>query len=567
MLSLPRSVLAVLFSLTAVSAQPVISGVVNSASFAKPPLDPNGAVIGSNIIAQGSIFTIFGTRLGPNTLILGPASLPIPLSLPEQNGITVSVTSSGRTVSAYPVSNASGNQVSAILPSSTPLGPATITLTYNGQTSVAAKVTVVKSAPGIYTLNSQGNGPGIAQVADTGSRLNQLTNSVLPGQTLVLYGTGLGPITGADNARPGPTPLSNVTVNLAGITIQPTYAGRVPDFPGEDQINFVIPQNAPTGCYVPLEVTSSGQPSNLIYVSIGSGSTTCVHPLGLPSAALAKLDSGGMVSVGIFEILRAIASGIPLEGGGGLFAMVNADGVFQLFNRIPNAFGVINFPVASGSCAVLDTLDVGSGALLPDLTMIPGGKELNAGTSLGVSGPTGGTPQMLPASSSGGYLNFLSNLGAGTWTLSGTRGTDIGPFTAKIDLPDNLVWTNSGNLTSPPRTGITITWTGGNLTATSLVTIFGSSIVINPTDPSKSRGKQFYCNAPASTGQFLIPSSVLAQVPSSDVDTSAGEVAFGTLGINTGGIAAFSAPLVAGGTIDAGFLSYGEAHTLSVKYR
>ncbi len=566
MLSLSRIALTVLLSTTAVWAQPVISGVVNSATFAKAPLDPNtGIMIGSNTIAQGSIFTIFGMKLGPNTLILGPASLPIPLSLPEQNGITVSVTSGGRTVSAFPVSNASGTQVSAILPSATPLGPATITLTYNGQTSLGAKVTVVKSAPGIYTLNSQGNGPGIAQVADTGSRLNQLTNSVQPSQTLVLYGTGLGPISGADNARPGAAAVSNVMVNLAGITIQPSYAGRVPDFPGEDQINFVIPANAPTGCYVPLEVTSSGQPSNLIYVSIASGSTTCTHPLGLPATALAKLDSGGTVSVGVFEILRAIASGIPLEGGGGLFAMVNADGVFQLFNRIPNAFGVINFPVASGSCAVLDTLDVGSGALLPDFSMI-GGKELTAGTGLGVSGPTG-SAQTLLASSSGGYLNFLNNLGAGTWTLSSTRGTDIGPFSGKIDLPENLVWTNFGNLTSPARSDLTITWTGGNLNANSLVTIFGSSIVINPSDPSKSRGKQFYCNAPASAGQFLVPSSVLSQLPPATVDASAGEVAFGTLGISSGGSAAFSAPLVAGGTVDAGFLSYGEAHALNVKYR
>ena len=38
-------------------------------------------------------------------------------------------------------------------------------------------------------------------------------------------------------------------------------------------------------------------------------------------------------------------------------------------------------------------------------------------------------------------------------------------------------------------------------------------------------------------------------------------------GGSSGGSAAFSAPLVAGGTIDAGFLSYGEAHTINVKYR
>ena len=163
-------------------------------------------------------------------------------------------------------------QVAAILPSNTPIGSANVTVTYNGQTSAANKINVVKSALGVFTRNSQGTGPAIAQVfrSATDLPLNSLTNAAQSGNTLIVYGTGLGAISGADNTRPGASPISNATVNLAGITIQPAYAGRVPDFPGEDQINFVIPANAPRSCYVPLEVTSSGQPSNLVYVSIAS---------------------------------------------------------------------------------------------------------------------------------------------------------------------------------------------------------------------------------------------------------------------------------------------------------
>src|SRR6266404_7545188 len=98
-------------------AQPTVGGIVNSASYAIAPA-------GNNNIAQGSIFTIFGTKMGPATLVSAP-SLPLPTSLPDPNGTQVKVTSGGQTVSAYLVYTSAG-QVSAILPSNTPIGAATV---------------------------------------------------------------------------------------------------------------------------------------------------------------------------------------------------------------------------------------------------------------------------------------------------------------------------------------------------------------------------------------------------------------------------------------------------------
>ena len=110
----------------------------------------------------------------------------------------------------------------------------------------------------------------------------------------------------------------------------------------------------------------------MFYLSIGSGSD-CTHPLGLNPAALAKLDSGGTVNIGVFQFLRAVVAGVPAEGAGGLFDKVDANGVFQIFNRIPVAFGAVNFPVASGSCVVLDTLDTGGSSF-----STPGGGGLQS---------------------------------------------------------------------------------------------------------------------------------------------------------------------------------------------
>ena len=120
-----------------------------------------------------------------------------------------------------------------------------------------------------------------------------------------------------------------------------------------------------------------------------------------------------------------------------------------------------------------------------------------------------------------------------------------------------------GNFSTVPRSDLTVLWTGGNVAAGSMVTLFGNSTIVNVQDPSKTRAKSFYCSAPASAAKFVIPGSILQQLPPST--TAAGETAYGTLGITTGGIGAFTAPLT-NGTLDAGVIAYGEAYVLSVKF-
>lgn len=557
--------LTLLASLPA-AAQPSIGGVVNAASYSQPPVDSSTNPIGNSIIAQGAIFTIFGKSLGPTTLA-APSSLPLPTSLPDAGGTSVSVSAGGQTIAAYIVYT-SAAQVSAILPSNTPVGAASITVTYSGQSSAPFKITVVASGLGVFTRNSAGNGPGIAQVArsQTDVTVNSLTNSAQAGDTLIVYGTGLGPITGADNSAPGVVVAgANVTVNVAGQIITPTYAGRSPNFPGLDQINFQLPANVATGCYIPAEITSSGRPSNLFYLSIESASKTCVHPLGLSPDVLAKLDNGGTANLGLFLMLRTVVFGVAAEGAGGVFDQVNADGAFQFLNLGLLPVGAIPYSVPSGACAVMDSLDPGTPLSIPDFSVF-GGKEYVAAPTLSVASPSGVTQQIF-REDSGGYLGiFFGFFGAGNYTLSGANGVDVNAFSATTALPANLVWSNAGNFASVPRSDVTLTWTGGNLNAQSLVTISGMSIVINPVDPTKSRGKRFYCNAAASAGKFVVPGSVLSQLPSSAVDTASGEVAFGSLGISTGAGSPFTATLKAG-ALDAGFLTYAETHNLQVTYQ
>jgi uncharacterized protein (TIGR03437 family) len=370
--------------------------------------------------------------------------------------------------------------VNAILPSNTPIGAATVTVTYNGQTSQPVPINVTATQFGLFTANAGGNGPGIAQVSSGSATpvMMGLTTPAHPGDTMVIVGTGLGGISGPDNAAPGAVPVgSNVYVTIGGITAQATYAGRAPQFPGQDQINFVVPANVPTGCYVPASVTVSGQVSQDIVLSIApAGSSACVHPFGLSQSALFTLDSGGTVNIGLFQVLRAFVAqfGGSAEGAGGLFANVNANSAFQMYNRIPAAFGAVSYPAALNACVVFDQQITAGGFAVPNFPAI-GGTELVADPLLlTMSGP-GGSANVL-RQDTGGYLSTFipAILGPGAWTLSGNGGRDVGAFSAKITLPDDLNWPLAGNFSTVPRADLTIQWTGGNLAAGSVVTIFGN---------------------------------------------------------------------------------------------
>jgi uncharacterized protein (TIGR03437 family) len=122
---------AALFSQPAL-AQPTIAanGIRNSGSYAFPGI-PNAG------IAKGSIFVIFGQNLGP-AKIVQVSSFPLPTS----NGLagtSVQISVNGTNVFAIMLYTLA-TQVAAVLPSDTPIGigTGTVTVTYNGQTSARA---------------------------------------------------------------------------------------------------------------------------------------------------------------------------------------------------------------------------------------------------------------------------------------------------------------------------------------------------------------------------------------------------------------------------------------------
>jgi len=201
-------------------AGPNVTSVVNAASYISPGL-PNAG------IAQGAIFVVFGSGLGPANISFAPAAFQ----------------------------------------STTPTGTGTITATYNGQASNAAPITVVANNLGIFTIGSNGQGPGIvtypdyslvsaAKDAQCGGP-NTTCGAANPGDTLSLWATGLGPVSGNEASGAGlgqNMPNVPLTVWLGGVQAPVVYQGRCGCCIGEDQIVFTVPNNVPTACAVPLLV-------------------------------------------------------------------------------------------------------------------------------------------------------------------------------------------------------------------------------------------------------------------------------------------------------------------------
>jgi uncharacterized protein (TIGR03437 family) len=242
------------------------TGVVNAASFAAPD-SPGGAV------ARGSFISIFGTGLGPaDTAIVKAYPLDTTLA-----GVSIKVTQGSTSVDLIP-HFVSPNQVNAILPSNVPAGAVQLTLTYQGVTSSPVTFQVSETNFGIFSL-AGGTGPGIIQnvVSTTDYRLNQQTESAHPGQIEIVWGTGLGAISGADNMPPPVGDLTTpVQVLVGGKSAAISYKGRSPGNAAVDNIYFTVPADAPTGCAVPVQVILNGSAaSNTVTMAISTSGSAC----------------------------------------------------------------------------------------------------------------------------------------------------------------------------------------------------------------------------------------------------------------------------------------------------
>ena len=211
-------------------------------------------------IAPGGIVTIFGSKLGAAPGQIVTAGVPWTTSL---SGI--GVTMDGTAVPVYRVLNLNGQeQLSVLAPFSlTGKNSTSLVVSTPAGSSPAVSVPVYGAQPGIFILDSASSGA----VHANGTVVNAAAPAA-PGETVVLYLTGLGPVSNGPAAgQPASlTTLSQTTlsptVTIGGFNATVAFAGLTPGYIGLYQINVAVPGALPSGTTADVTVSANGITSN-----------------------------------------------------------------------------------------------------------------------------------------------------------------------------------------------------------------------------------------------------------------------------------------------------------------
>ena len=237
----------------------------------------NAASYHSGTIAAGEIVTIFGTALGPAKGVALTPELMIGGRLPTtMGGVQVLVNN-------YPAAllYASATQISAIVPyeinAPVFLENVSLLVRYSGQSSNGILVEQASAAPGLFTADSSGSGPGAILNGDL--TLNSRNNPAKPGDPVVLYLTGEGQtlphgVSGSVTSPqpPYPQPVLPPVVTIDGQPAQVLFYAEAPGIvAGMLQINVQIPDGARSGD-LPVVVTFGKASSQL--TPAGAGAVT-----------------------------------------------------------------------------------------------------------------------------------------------------------------------------------------------------------------------------------------------------------------------------------------------------
>lgn len=383
----------------------------------------------------------------------------------------------------------SATQLGAVLPSTTPVGSGTLTVTYNGQASPSVPIQVVASAIGLDTLYGTGNGAAVVTDNNTGIPFG-LTNSLMPSQIAVLWGSGVGADTDNDD-RTFPMNQDNLTniplqVFVGGISASVLYRGRS-QYPGVDQIDITIPPNVTPGCFVSVVAVTGSVVSNTVTVPVAPSGGPCSDAAsglnGTQLQAVAFKSNGTANSLALTVNQQTSPNGSTSSAAFGLPLSLPS-----------NVYGNGYEYASQGSCIIVPP---GQGNIFQT--------PLDAGT-VQLTGPSG----TFNLSASGGIPQAQLPAGSvtsspGTYTFTASGGKDVGSFKVGVNMQAPLSWTNRSALGTITRSqGATVTWTGG---------YSNGDVQVNSGVGSQTGTVRFYCHAPSSAGQLTIPPSILLAMP------------------------------------------------------
>jgi uncharacterized protein (TIGR03437 family) len=530
--SIMRSVLLLLLASALFGQQPIIyfREAVNAASYAPFGL-PNAPV------ARGSIFTVFGENLGP---VKSPG-LTFPLST-TLGGVSISVTQNGVVTQTFPIFVAP-TQINAVMPSTVKAGLATLRLTYQSQKSNAITIQIADSAPGVLAVSGGGYGPGIVQnfITESNDQLNSLVAPAAPGGTVVIWGTGLGPVTFPDNEPPTTGNVSTpVTITIGGQLAKNLYSGRAPCCSGLDQIVATLPANVPLGCWVPISINAGGVVSNTTTIAIAApGATSCDDPANPLSKLVRTPGTQAFINLNQVDNIQNVETPTPL-------AAVQSQLYSRFFTRPNSPYNFdpyMSYPPA-GTCLVHQTSgDANLSFSLPGT--LPASASLNPQpTQAYNSGATSPTGAFLAGTI--GATVGATVYGEGLLTANATFTVDPGgPNQTVLAIPAETppAWTRPKAIIAIPRSApLALSFTPGDPAAPTAIVLYAYTTSVNAT-------VEVECLAAPGASTFTISADNLSNLPPSYrlIDGSYAYLMMGALGVNKG--VAFSSGLAAQGIL------------------
>ena len=271
------------YAISAQTGRPAINAIVNAASY------------GSGAISPGEMVVIFGSSMGPSSLVQGQLNSAGDLAT-MLDGVAVTINSG-----AAPLVYVSASQIAAIVPFGTIVGSASVQVSYQGVASAALRVAVAAAAPGIFSANSSGTGQAAMTNAD--GSINALSHPASPGAYVTFYVTGGGQTIPASFDGAIATAAASlelpVSVTIGGQSAKVLYAGAAPgEVNGIAQINAVIPATLSAGGNVALLVqvggisTQTGVTVAVTGVAASAKRTVfLIHGLGQGSGDMASLSA------------------------------------------------------------------------------------------------------------------------------------------------------------------------------------------------------------------------------------------------------------------------------------
>jgi len=219
----------------------------------------------SSSVAPGGLINVFGSSMSP--VNIATQQIPLPTAL-NQSCLTVNGT-------PIPLLYISSTQVNAQLPFNV-AGAATMAIHTPGGISNNFNFTIQSTAPSIFMTGTAGPETGLATVVRLDDwQLVTPTNPVHPGDTLVIYLTGMGttnPVVDAGLAAPMDVlslTTAQPTVTLGGKPLYLLYAGLTPgSVSGIYQINVTVPGGVPQGMSIPLTIDQGGGGSTTLNVRV-----------------------------------------------------------------------------------------------------------------------------------------------------------------------------------------------------------------------------------------------------------------------------------------------------------